>query len=328
MKRNVLLLTALLALAALTASAQAPSPLADLLTGKKAPLTIVLKDMGLTWRTFRVQDQALAGITDVVMAAMATQGVELASSEYYTKGDTLVVGTETYLIAYQTERKAVDVMQLGNIFNGYSGSGDEKEKPAPTFMTADTKFVLSLLNQRTMGNVMNVKQVNVEKMLADEAVRKTAWETKEQLARRERSRTNLQNLAGNIANGSRHSGNYKLPSMASIDTAMQNNNGYYGGYYGNNANMRLQPDTKEPYRTNPLLSGKDIRHISNTNEMILFYENTPQADGARYVAFLDGHVSLVTAEAWPMVKKISRLPEPANENLTQPVAPVAPVAVP
>jgi len=70
----------------------------------------------------------------------------------------------------------------------------------------------------------------------------------------------------------------------------------------------FSPRTGEPYEPNPTLAGKGIGEFANPHEIIAFYEKTPGADGSRCVAFLDGHVRLVSADEWEEVKFLGLLP--------------------
>ena len=48
--------------------------------------------------------------------------------------------------------------------------------------------------------------------------------------------------------------------------------------YVRDEDIFTQPDTKQPYKTNPILSGKKMAHISDAADMILFYEAKPAPD--------------------------------------------------
>ena len=78
--------------------------------------------------------------------------------------------------------------------------------------------------------------------------------------------------------------------------------------YVRDESIFTQPDTDEPYMTNPILSGKKMAHITNAADMILFYEAKPAKDGTIGAAFLDGHAKRLTAEEWERYKKISKIP--------------------
>ena len=64
----------------------------------------------------------------------------------------------------------------------------------------------------------------------------------------------------------------------------------------------VQPSSNLPYLPNASLAGKSLGACADPENTILFYEQTPNADGARCAAFLDGHVALLSAEEWETAK--------------------------
>jgi len=65
-----------------------------------------------------------------------------------------------------------------------------------------------------------------------------------------------------------------------------------------------QPASQLPYLFNTSISGKSLGDIPphDAPDLVLFYEQTPTADGMRGVAFLDGHVALLSPELWAQAK--------------------------
>jgi len=63
-----------------------------------------------------------------------------------------------------------------------------------------------------------------------------------------------------------------------------------------------QPSSKLPYLPNPNIAARALGVFNDADTVILFYEQTPYADGGRCVAFLDGHVAYVTAKDWGAMK--------------------------
>ena len=53
-----------------------------------------------------------------------------------------------------------------------------------------------------------------------------------------------------------------------------------------------------PYLYNTKLGGKALGAFDDPKEVVLFYEQTPTEDGKRIVAFLDGHVEMVSEVHW------------------------------
>jgi hypothetical protein len=63
-----------------------------------------------------------------------------------------------------------------------------------------------------------------------------------------------------------------------------------------------QPLSNLPYQPNPLVAGKALGDFADPEDVILFYEQTPYADGGRCAAFLDGHVQYMSAQVWEAAK--------------------------
>lgn len=70
----------------------------------------------------------------------------------------------------------------------------------------------------------------------------------------------------------------------------------------------VDPITNRPYRANPGLAGRKLADMSDISTTVAFYEDAPWSDGARGVAFLDGHVRRVTAAEWQALAKAANLP--------------------
>jgi hypothetical protein len=78
--------------------------------------------------------------------------------------------------------------------------------------------------------------------------------------------------------------------------------------YVRNADIFIDPETKQPFKANAVLSGKKIAHIQYPAETVLFYEEKPNAEGMRAAAFVDGHTARVGDAEWQRIKKLSKIP--------------------
>jgi|GEM_PF-5415672 len=108
--------------------------LPDLISGNRFPLTLKLRDLNNEWRGFSMSGQYEMG--DWMQTFSSLFGTS-ASNLYYTKGQTVSVGNETYLVAYRIESK-------------------------PEKLTAETSLTLSLLNLRTIGSLNNIRLFNLQ----------------------------------------------------------------------------------------------------------------------------------------------------------------------
>jgi hypothetical protein len=108
----------------------------QVISGSKFPLNLKLMDLDSEWRGFSISGQFETGGGMQVFNSLL---VTTANNLYYTKGQTITVGSETYLIAYRLD---ITERQLK--------------------LTPETKLMLSLLNLRTIGSLNNIRQFNFE----------------------------------------------------------------------------------------------------------------------------------------------------------------------
>lgn len=128
-----------LALAAVLCSHSQSSIGAELdqvISGSKFPLNLKLMDLNSEWRGLSVSGQFETGGG---MQSFNTLFVSSGSNIYYTKGQTITVGSETYMIAYRLDNQT-----------------------RPLRLTPETTLTLSLLNLRTIGSLNNIRQFNFE----------------------------------------------------------------------------------------------------------------------------------------------------------------------
>jgi hypothetical protein len=128
------LLAATAATAATSSQLSFAAELPDLLSGDRFPLTLKLKNLNNEWRGFSMSGQYEMGEWMQTFSSMFGNS---ASNTYYTKGQTVNIGNETYMVAYRIESRS--------------------DK-----LTPETTLSLSLLNLRTIGSLNNIRLFNVE----------------------------------------------------------------------------------------------------------------------------------------------------------------------
>ena len=265
-----------------------------LLSGQGVPLTLKLKDMNENWRRLSVGGPLeLGGLVDTYTSLMGVSG--LAGGAYYTRGQTVAVGSETYLIAYQLQPKPADLAAMMR-------NGPGSEPPAPQKLTAETIVSLSLLNLRTSGSLKGIRPFNLQQEIGGSA--KTAEATAEAavVARNSSSLSNLKQLGLGMM---MYAQDYDevLPPMKDAATMKKSLMPYV-----KSEQIFISPITKDAYRPNPILSGKKLAHIANPAAMVSIYEASPAPDGTRGVAFVDGHAKRIKEAEWPRLKQASKIP--------------------
>lgn len=263
----------------------------DLLSGSTIPLTLQLKDLTSEWRRINAGN---AGDSSGMSRVYAMYGLAAGGGSCYTKGETVTVEGETYLIAYRIQTKQVDVMAM--MRGGMGNKPPEPEKPTP-----ESTLVLSLLHLRTAGSISDVRPFNLEAELAGGDTSAAGLEEARDKAAKAAGLQNLRDLGQALLAYSRD-GDKTLPQMKDAESACKALEPYT-----KNKNACAPPDSKELYQPNISLSGKKMSDIEKPEEVVAFYEKKA-ANDTRGVLYLDGRVERVAESKWAALKKLSKIP--------------------
>jgi prepilin-type processing-associated H-X9-DG protein len=298
-----------LGLAALPAAGQTPD-LADVFLGKMQPLTLHLKDLSQdpAWRRVSIGTQGDANPFAAMFGGGGTQ-----STVYYTRGESLAVAGETFMIAYRVRSKPVDLTSVMR-------SGSPAPTPPTEKLTPATLVHLGLLNLRTCGNLGDVRPFNIAEEIAAsvklaEEITSTPVVTSVSIgsssttkssrdssraSQKVRPEANNLELIGSAVVMYALDYNGRLPNMktaAAMKKALM-------PYVKSDAAFRV-PGTTTPYLPNAVLSGHKLDAVSNGSRVAVAYEPRPGKDGKRGVAFADGHAKRLTGAEWIATKKAS-----------------------
>ncbi|HOF89593.1 MAG TPA: hypothetical protein PLZ36_16045 [Armatimonadota bacterium] len=280
------LLPLLLLLAVPLLAAEAETSFLDVLAGQAAPLKLLLNELTPEWR--RV---TLAGNFDplprVFASLVSSQlGAPMQAETYYTKGQTLVMNGEVYLVAYGVHRPVT--ISLPHY-------GEARRPPKPDPLKADTPLALSLLCLRTAGSFTEITPFNLEAEIAQSMGRTVKDANTESVSRLRQVAIAIQMFVQD------NQGKYPpMQDAAALKKAIL-------PYLGNEETL-LNPATRDPYQPNPVLAGRKEAEVKNPTLMAVIWEAAPAADGTRGVGFADGHVSRIAEKDWPAVKAKSVLP--------------------
>ncbi|MFN3650715.1 MAG: BON domain-containing protein [Armatimonadota bacterium] len=206
MKRALLLFLPL-ALAA-PAAAQSVSPDQQVF-GAELPYTLKLKELGPQWRRMRIKDAApksdgmdmMKQLMQLGMAANAGKaggeggaddgaaamlGMSLLGSLFgggekedpvsYTRGQTLVLGGETFLVTYRYEAPTLDLAAMAAQAEADEDEDEEDEDAEPDFgalfggggkMTEESELKLALVNVRTIGAMTDLRPFDLQKEIEE-----------------------------------------------------------------------------------------------------------------------------------------------------------------
>ena len=283
-----LILTALFALTTIALADTATFE--QVLSGKDFPLTYKLKDLDANWRRFTASTGVDAA--NPLNAVRAMYG-STSANYYYTKGQTVAIGGESYLVAYRWQSKALDMAAMQVAMRG--GQPPELEKP-----TATTTLALALLNLRSAGSLGDIRPFNLEAELGGGEAAAGGDDDKQAQATNEASLKNLRQIG--VALLTYISERKVIPTLTDTKTAREEL-----VLYLRNKDVLNLPGTQKPYAVNPSLTGRKPSEFDKEDKVVVFYEPTVGADGTRGVLFLDGHADRIAEQQWKKLKEISQI---------------------
>jgi prepilin-type processing-associated H-X9-DG protein len=275
----------------------ASADLSEALRGTGVPQSIKASALTAQWRSFAPN----AGQADL-FSALSHQRMP-AQPPYYTQGETLRAGNETYLIAYRKTPDAPLTRREMMMDDDGDGIPNTQEEGTKRLRPADV-LTLSLLNLRTIGDLNDVRAFNPAKdVLSAAEVKKEA-----SLQDTEGSTRNLKQIGLGVM---QYIQDYdeKFPPMRSaqskaeiaapqgrlitVQQAIQP--------YVKSTEIFVHPTTKQLYVPNIALSGVNLSAIEEPARTVSFWEKKPAADGRRAVLYADGHVKRELETEWPKI---------------------------
>lgn len=154
--RYALLLPLTLGLASI-AKADTPG-FESLLQGQQAPLRITASQLDSSYKRLKLGGDS--GWLDLKVQTLTAQlGREF--NVFYTKGEVLKVGNESYLVAYRPDIE-IDPQAIDFHHHGDDGGAPT---PATTKLAPKTPLVLSLLNLRTTSSLNEIRSFDAKQDL-------------------------------------------------------------------------------------------------------------------------------------------------------------------
>lgn len=262
--RRICTVTLLMALTGVSATFGDGVDLKDFLSGKHAPLSLRLKDLDDTWCRFGLGAQSDSGALLMLYARL--MGGASGAAAYYTKGETVMIAGETYVLAYRQQAKSVDATALLR-----SGT-----PPSPEKLTPDTVLALALIQLRTAGSLTDIRRFNLEQEISDQESVRTVIEDSREKALNANSLNNLRQIGLGLAMYADEN-KQKLPPMSDPQDLRK-----ALGKYISSEKVYVHPRTGEEYVPNASLSGKDWQG-PDADKAVVVYEAKTAEDGTRGV---------------------------------------------
>ena len=263
------------------------------LSGKIFPSSYLMKDLNSDWHVFNLSENGSTLSLSVLFglySGILGEGI----NSYFTKGEEVIIGSETFLVSYHAKMKTLSQAQL-------NGGGPNPEVLESFRMKEDSPITLTLVNLRMSGTISNIRSFDLKEMLAQGEVAQKAVSVAPEEPKGPASTGNLKQLTAAVASYAQDKDEV-LPPMDSYATFKESLLPYVKGQ-----DAFVNPLTKEPYELNSILTKHKLAHIKNKSEMAVIFESAPGADGTRGVGFLDGHVARVTETEWTLIKKQSKI---------------------
>jgi hypothetical protein len=236
----------------------------------KFPLAVTYKELGFGWRE-----------------------VEWRSTVYFSKGETQRVNDTEYLVAYRFEPQFTS--QLSAAEYAAVATGNVRAY-AP-----DDRFVITLIAMNELLPYLTGGGTNLRSF--DPARRRAPFDASAV------SPAFNQSLAliylEKIFQATRGYAAAYLQTLPPMESAFAARQALLP--FAENAAIFQVPGTDEPFKANPLFSGRKLAHLRNRHKAVLFYQAVPAEDGLRAVLLVSGRTRRVDEKSWRYLKEISEL---------------------
>jgi hypothetical protein len=284
--------------------------MADLVAGTAVPHTIKLKELTAEWRRMSIGGEAMLGMMRAYTSMMQNVGSMFggggASDAIYTRGATIKITDQQYLIGYRLPSQGIDLgamMAMGAPGRGAPGAPPQLPKRAP--ITPETELSLVLINLRAIASFSDIHPFDMSEVMkpAPPSLLEDIFNKSKQKAEATSAISNMRQLALGVL---MYCQDYDeaLPPMrdaAGLKMALLP--------YVKSDSIFRSPATGQPFQPNPRLAGRRLRQLGPPANVVMLYSSVPEPDGQRIVARVDGAVRAVSTEEWKKLARAQRLPD-------------------
>lgn len=145
--------------------------MASLVAGTAVPRTIRLKELTPEWRRLTVTGEAMLGMGGMVQSMLQGVGSMFggaggASDALYTRGATIKMGDQEFLIGYRLPAQGVDfgaLMAIGTAGKGTPSAPPNLPRRPP--ISPDTELSLVLVNLRAIAAISDIRPFDMAEAL-------------------------------------------------------------------------------------------------------------------------------------------------------------------
>lgn len=291
------LLVFVLSNAAMAQSNISQNNLYEAMKAQDVPSTIRAEDLTADWHVISADSPGYYGYR--------------SSNLYYTKGNVLLFGDQKFLMAYHLLDSPDPDQRAAQQYFSAQVSKDDSHRTTPLLLK-NSQLALSLfsLSQahdfQELGNFDPAKDIApappkflIDRLISQSNLKQIAlavfmydqdYDEKFPPMVAARSAKHLMYLPSS-----------KTTSVPTIQNLLQP--------YTHSTEIFLQPTTHRPYLPNYKVSRLPLSKIDDASQTFLFYEDAPDADGKRDVAFADGHVETLTESQFQWRRKVQGISE-------------------
>lgn len=279
----------------------------EAMKAQQVPSMIHVEDMTADWHVISVNGPDYYGYR--------------GNNLYYTHGNVFIFGGQKFLVAYHLQESSdPDQRAAQQYFLAQVGKSDSQRTIPLLLKKSQLALSLFALNQtpsfHEIANFDPAKDIAAAppKVLID---RRISQSSLKQIAlgifmyEQDYDETLPPMVAARSAEHLMYLPSSKTTSVPTVQNILQP--------YLKSTEIFLQPTTHRPYLPNYKISRLPLSKIDDPSRTFLFYEDAPDADGKRNVAFADGHVEAMEERQFQWRRKEQGISESGYPSAAKPV---------
>lgn len=292
---------------------------------QNVPSTIHAEDLTADWHIIRV---------GVLTQFSSNYYSSQTTSLFFTQGSVMSFGGKEYLVAYHVQPSSNRQERLAqeDALKNLENSADEySSKQNSVLLYNESTLAVSLFQTDVGYQIHEIKQLNPQKDIGDypagtQETRLLSQLNLKQIALAMSMYTQDYDnrfppmIAARRAGEIRDPAPNAIPRLQPSGITISNNDPVQNRLapYAESPQIFLQPVTKRPYLPNYKISRHFVEDVKDKTSTFLFYEEAPDADGMRNIAYVDGHVKAISEAEFQRQRKAQGISESGYPSAAKP----------